>query len=122
MAYTGRKCARSYWRRSSFSYLAAANRGRYVVENFPQSPAVPDALAVMVQAYQLLSLNELASSSLAVLKENFPDHPSIDDNGQFKSEFAISDTQRTWLNKASFGLLDHTEPPKFDNRADYLIR
>ena len=32
------------------AYLAAANRGRFVVENFQQTPAVPDGLAVMAQA------------------------------------------------------------------------
>ena len=35
--------------------MAAANRGKYVVENFQQTPAVPDGLAVMIQAYKLLS-------------------------------------------------------------------
>ena len=65
------------------SYLAAANRGRYVIENFPQTPAIGDALAVMVQAYQLLGLNDLANDSLSILIKNYPQHPSLDENGQF---------------------------------------
>ncbi|MGV2836808.1 outer membrane protein assembly factor BamD, partial [Pseudomonas shirazensis] len=42
------------------AYVAAANRGRYVVENFQETPSVGDGLAVMVEAYQHLHLDELA--------------------------------------------------------------
>lgn len=109
--------ANYYFRRKA--YLAAANRGRYVVENYPQTEASGDALAVMVQAYQLLDMNDLANDSLAVLRNNYPQHPSLDASGNFINKFAVAD-QRSWTNKLSFGLLDAPEPPKFDNRADYL--
>ncbi|MDG1773472.1 MAG: outer membrane protein assembly factor BamD [Oceanicoccus sp.] len=112
--------ANYYFKRGA--YLAAANRGRYVVENFPQTPATADALAVMVQAYQLLGLNDLANDSLAVLDKNFPDHPSIDENGQFVDKFTVAANERSLVNKVSFGLFDQSAPPKFDNRAEYLIR
>ena len=112
--------ANYYFKRGS--YLAAANRGRYVVENFPQAPASGDALAVMVQAYRLLGLEDLAASSLAVLSDNYPQHPSLDDNGEFIDSFTITESNRTIMNKVTFGLFDHSEPPKFDNRADYLKR
>lgn len=104
------------------AYMAAANRGRYVVENFPQTPATGDALAVMVQAYLLLGLDDLASDSLQVLKLNYPNHPSIDENGQFIRKFTLAEEQRSWLNRLTLGLFDRSKPPKFDNRADYLIR
>jgi outer membrane protein assembly factor BamD len=110
--------ANYYFKRKA--YLAAANRGRYVVENYPQTPAMGDALAVMIQAYQLLGLNDLAENSLSVLRSNYPEHPSLDGAGDFISEFRISDIEQSWINKASFGLFDRSEPPKFDNRADYL--
>lgn len=112
--------ANYYFKRGA--YTAAANRGRYVVENFPQTPATADALAVMVQAYQLLGLNDLANNSLAVLNKNYPSHPSLGKNGQFISKFTVAATQRSTLNKLSLGLFDQSEPPKFDNRADYLVR
>ncbi|MBL4827573.1 MAG: outer membrane protein assembly factor BamD [Spongiibacteraceae bacterium] len=104
------------------AYLAAANRGRYVIENFPQTPATGDALAVMVQAYQLLGLNDLANDSLSVLTTNFPQHTSIDESGQFKTKFNVGIDERSWVNKLSFGLFDPIAPPTFDNRADYLVR
>ncbi len=36
----------------------------------------------MVEAYQHLGLDDLAASSLATLKLNYPQHPSLD-NGRF---------------------------------------
>jgi outer membrane protein assembly factor BamD len=57
------------------AYVAAANRGRYVVENFQETPSVGDGLAIMTEAYQRLSLDDLAATSLETLKLNYPDHP-----------------------------------------------
>ncbi len=112
--------ANYYFQRGA--YIAAANRGRYVVENFPQTPATGDALAVMVQAYQLLSLDELAQDALAVLRENYSSHPSLDKNGEFISKFSVTEAEPSLINRASFGLFDRSAPPKFNNRADYLDR
>ena len=106
--------ANYYFKRGAF--LAAANRGRYVVENFPQTPAVADGLAVMVQAYTLLGLETLAQDSLDVLVLNYPDHPSVDENGNFISSYSSEGVERSWLNQLSFGLIDRTQPPEFDNR------
>ncbi len=59
------------------AYIAAANRGRYVVENLQETPAVADALAVMIEAYTLLGQPDLAEASQAVLARNFPDYRYI---------------------------------------------
>jgi len=107
--------ANYYFKRKA--YLAAANRGRYVIENLPQTPAIPDALAVMVQAYLLLEMNDLADQSLMVLRKNYPNHPSLDKNGNFVSQVG-KDQEGSFLNKATLGLLDRYEPPKFDNREE----
>lgn len=63
---------RYYIQREAF--VAAANRGRYVIENMQETPAVPDALALMVESYTMLGQQQLAADSLAVLKQNFPDY------------------------------------------------
>lgn len=62
-----------YMRRKA--YLAAANRAQYVIENYPQTPAVHDALIVMVQAYEKLGLNDLAADARQVLELNYPEPP-----------------------------------------------
>jgi outer membrane protein assembly factor BamD len=106
--------ANYYMRRGA--YLAAVNRGRYVVESFQRTPAVADGLAVMAQGYIFLDLEELAEESIAVLAANFPDHPAVDKNGQFVSEYTLDGVQRSWVNKLSLGLFDPPQPPQFDNR------
>ena len=106
--------ANYYFRRGA--YMAATNRGRYVVENFQRTPAVADGLAVMAQGYILLGLEDLARDTIDVLAMNYPDHPNLDDNGEFKSVYTLDRLQRNWINKATFGLFFPPTPPQFDNR------
>ena len=64
-----------YMRRGA--YVAAANRARYVVENYSKTPAVPDALVVMAKAYKVLEMNDLSEDAIRVLELNYPNHPGI---------------------------------------------
>jgi len=63
--------ARYYMSREAF--LAAANRAKYVVEHYPKTPVVADALSIMVTAYEILELDELADKTKQILKFNYPD-------------------------------------------------
>lgn len=64
-----------YLRRGS--YLAAANRAKYVVENYQQSTAIPDALVIMVKAYRQMDMTDLADDAMRVLELNHSDHPAL---------------------------------------------
>ncbi|MFO7592880.1 MAG: outer membrane protein assembly factor BamD [Pseudomonadota bacterium] len=64
-----------YLRRGS--YLAAANRAKYVLENYQQSTAIPEALVIMVKAYRRMDMTDLANDALRVLEKNHPDHPDL---------------------------------------------
>ena len=64
--------AEYYLRRAA--YVAAANRARYALEVYPNTPQTPAALVVLHKAYSELDLPELADSSMAVLELNFPDN------------------------------------------------
>jgi len=60
------------------AYLAALNRGRYVVENFSRTPAVADGLAIMVQAYTLLGLDDLADDpEFATQAKRYENRPEV---------------------------------------------
>jgi outer membrane protein assembly factor BamD len=59
------------------AYVAAANRGKYVIENFQRTPAVPSALVIMVRAYRLLGADTLADDAMKVLRLNYPGHPGL---------------------------------------------
>ncbi len=109
--------ANYYFKRGA--YLAATNRGRYVVENFQKTPAVPDALAVMIQGYHLMDMPELAENSLKVLRSNYPNYPALKSNGEFNYSFNIGDEAPSWINRLTFGLFDKAEPPGFDSRKLY---
>jgi len=109
--------ANYYLKRSA--YLAATNRGKFVVENFQGSPAVPDGLAIMVQGYTILGYQELADNAAKVLALNYPDHPALDSDGNFKNRNIATDIKRSWLNKVSFGLFDKPDNLGFDTRELY---
>lgn len=54
-------------------YLAAANRASEIIENYPQTPQVEAALAIMIVANEKLGLQEDADDAIAVLELNYPD-------------------------------------------------
>ena len=62
--------ARYYYKRGA--YVAAANRAQTTVKDFPQSPAVEEALFVMVQSYDALKLPDLRNDAERVMRQNFP--------------------------------------------------
>ncbi|MSP95664.1 MAG: outer membrane protein assembly factor BamD [Betaproteobacteria bacterium] len=62
--------ARYYMKRKGF--VAAANRAQFVVQNYPQAPAVEEAVFVMVKAYDALGLVELRDGADKVMRTNFP--------------------------------------------------
>ena len=62
--------ANYYMKREAFQ--AAAARARYVVDHYPKTPSVPYALKMMVTAYNLLELPDLAENSRRVLLLNYP--------------------------------------------------
>lgn len=56
------------------AYVAVVNRAKYVVENYPQTPAIPEALDMLNIAYQKLQMQDLAADAKRVLDKNFPDY------------------------------------------------
>ena len=62
--------ARWYMRRGAF--VAATNRAQYALKTYPEAPAIEEALALMVGAYDALGLEALREDSKGVLAKNFP--------------------------------------------------
>ena len=81
--------ARYYMDRGA--YLAAANRAQYVVENYQYTPAVRDALAIMIISYERMGMEELYRDALRVLALN-------EEKGNFVTleEEEKSLTERIW--------------------------
>ena len=61
-----------YLRRDA--YVAAANRGKFILQTYPQSEHDGDALALMATAYTALGQDDLAADARKVLETNYPQH------------------------------------------------
>jgi outer membrane protein assembly factor BamD len=55
------------------AYVAAVNRAKYVLEYYPQSPYIEEALVIMISAYDLMDMDDLKNDTLRILKTNYPD-------------------------------------------------
>lgn len=79
--------ARYYLQRGA--YVAAANRAQNVIRQYQQAPAVEDALAILVQAYDRLGMDELRDDAKRVLDRSFPDSKAM-------SRVLTDDNRRWW--------------------------
>ncbi|WP_193072168.1 outer membrane protein assembly factor BamD [Pseudomonas sp. FME51] len=103
------------------AYVAAVNRGRYIVENFQQTPSVGDGLALMVEGYQRLAMDELANNALLTLQTNYPEHPSLED-GEFQHHVEPAQKDTGWVESMTVGLLDKVMTPPAMNRDTQMER
>jgi len=83
------------------AYIAAAGRARYVLEHMPNTPQVPQALSILVNAYGLLDYQDLREKNFEILKTSYPN---------FDSDELIG-PKRSWVSRLSFGLLGDEEIP-----------
>jgi outer membrane protein assembly factor BamD len=72
--------AKYYMKRGAF--LAAANRAQYAIEHYPQAPAVEEAMAILVRAYDSLGMTDLRDAAGRVLMKNFPDTDYLKPGGK----------------------------------------
>lgn len=50
------------------AYVSAINRARWVVESYPESAAIPEALKMLARNYRALGMNDLAAQTETLLK------------------------------------------------------
>ena len=93
------------------AYVAAANRARTVVESYSQTPAVADALAILVEANYKLGLEDAANDALRILAINHPSFPAFDQEGNFVLTETIRNRDRSWVNVMTLGLFDRPDVP-----------
>ncbi|BCB27754.1 outer membrane protein assembly factor BamD [Sulfurimicrobium lacus] len=74
--------ARYYARRGA--YVAAVNRAQIVLQEYPQTPATEEALAIMVQSYDAMGLNDLRDDTRRVLSKNYPNSKFLNGSSQSK--------------------------------------
>jgi len=79
--------ARYYLQRGA--YVAAANRAQAVIRQYQQAPAVEDALAILVHAYDKLGIEDLRDDTKRVLDRNFPESQAL-------AQVLADDDRRWW--------------------------
>lgn len=78
--------ARYYMKRTA--YVAASNRCKYMLENYPDSTSNEEALVILISAYDALGLEDLKQDALRVLKTNYPNSALLGKSAP--------DDERTW--------------------------
>lgn len=94
--------ARYYIKREA--YVAANNRARYVVENYPSSPAVEEALIILAETFDFLKFNKGSEDAVALLRQNFPKSDAFNSNGEFEASL-LERENRSLLSVITFGLI-----------------
>ena len=61
------------------AYVAAINRAKYALENFPGAPATADSLQIMVDGYEQLGMMDLADDARRVMQESFGELAATED-------------------------------------------
>ena len=94
--------ARYYIKREA--YIAANNRARYVVENYPTSPVVEEALIILAETFRFLDLKKGARDAIALLQTNFPDSEAFNEDGEFVAD-VLTREDRSLTSVITFGLM-----------------
>lgn len=106
-----------YWYVKRKAYVAAANRAKWVVQYYPQSTSVPEALAMLAHSNEKLGLSEVAEQYKTLLRINYPNYLDGNDNVRLpKAEITL--TQKT-LSAISLGKLGRIGTISLDGGGEY---
>ncbi|MEN8281897.1 outer membrane protein assembly factor BamD [Acinetobacter gerneri] len=105
MKFIGQELAESEMNAALFNikrkaWIAAIERSQWVVEHYPQTPQIPEALATMAYGYEKLGNKEMANQYTEMLKLNYPN--LVKGNGTVNLRAARK--EGSWWNRASLGI------------------
>ena len=63
------------------AHIAAIERIKYLLTYYNGTPSTEEALLVLINSYKYLQMNDLASDTARVLKENYPNYTIVNQNG-----------------------------------------
>ena len=87
--------ANFYYKRGA--YNAAIDRAAQVIQDYPQSKFVENALAVTIKSYNKLGLQQQAKDNLEVLKKNYPKSKYLKNSDVDKSYTSWYDKALNWF-------------------------
>jgi len=77
--------ARYYLRRGA--YLSAANRAQAAITEYPDAPAIEEALFILVKSYDAMGMTDLRDDANRVFTKNFPQSAYLTGNAKNKSSW-----------------------------------
>ena len=86
------------------AYIAANNRARYVVENYPSSPVVEEAIIILAETFRFLDIKKGSQDAITLLRTNFPDSIAFNQNGEFEPDI-LRKENRSLTSVITFGLM-----------------
>ncbi|MCL1476982.1 MAG: outer membrane protein assembly factor BamD [Marinobacter sp.] len=86
------------------AYIAANNRARYVVENYPSSPVVEEAIIILAETFRFMDIKKGSQDAVALLRTNFPDSEAFNQSGGFEPDI-LRKQNRSLANVITFGLM-----------------
>ncbi|QND47570.1 outer membrane protein assembly factor BamD [Rhizobium lusitanum] len=88
-------------------YLAAISRFRIVIEQYPTTNQIEEALARLVEAYYAMGIVQEAQTAAAVLGHNYPDSRWYADSFKLLKTGGLSpnENEGSWISKAGKKLL-----------------
>ncbi|MCG8286302.1 outer membrane protein assembly factor BamD [Acinetobacter seifertii] len=106
MKFIGQELAESEMNTARFNvkrkaWVAAAERSQWVIEHYPQTPQVPEALATLAYSYDQLGDKATSQQYIEVLKLNYPS--LVNKNGTVNMRAARK--EGNWINRATLGIL-----------------
>ncbi|AKO51666.1 transporter [Marinobacter psychrophilus] len=86
------------------AYIAANNRARYVVENYPSSPVVEEAIVILAETFRFMDISKGSQDAISLLRKNFPDSKAFNQNGEFEPDI-LRKENRSLTSVITFGLM-----------------
>lgn len=110
MKYIGNELAESEMNVARFNikrkaWLAAVERSQWVIEHYPQTPQIPEALATVAYGYEQLGDQATAQQYVDVLKLNYPNLVKSDGSVNLRA----ARKEGSWINRATFGVFGREE-------------
>ena len=105
MKFIGNELAESEMNAARFNikrkaWLAAVERSQWVIEHFPQTPQVPEALATIAYGYDKLGDQATSKQYIEVLKLNYPNLVKSDGSVNLRA----ARSEGSWVNRATLGV------------------
>lgn len=87
------------------AWVAAAQRSQWVIEHYPQTPQIPEALATVAYSYGKLGDTATAQQYTDTLKLNYPQ--LVKSNGSVN--LAAARHEGSWVNKLTLGIFGRSD-------------